>query len=293
MLRKLSLNSLFVVSIFLMGCSSVKPLNTKKIAAPIKFEAKKYDVKIGEVVLISFPKELSTKNSVLECDTQKLSPYTIGDTSYAYVAVSYFSKIKTFNCQLMNGKKKKVVATIQVFDKEFPSERLKVDKKRVTLNPKDLKRVQIEQVFLNQNYASSPALPLFSDGFELPIGNIVTSIYGSRRLFNNQKQTQHLGTDYRAAVGEPIMAANSGKVVVARDLFFTGYTVTIDHGLNIFTIYGHLSKLNVKEGETVKKGQLIGLSGVSGRVTGPHLHWGVKVNGHFVEGDSLVRESNP
>jgi len=100
-----------------------------------------------------------------------------------------------------------------------------------------------------------------------------------------------LGTDYRAKVGTEIRAANDGHIVVSRDLFYTGGTVTIDHGLNIFTVYGHLSKMLVKEGDYVKKGDIIALSGKSGRVTGPHLHWGVKVDGDFIDGDSLIEAS--
>ncbi len=286
-------NNLFMM-LLIAGCSSIKPISAPKqeVAKKEVFSPAKLDGKIGEVVRVSFPKNLVQSQSFLECDGDKLGIFSKDNTSYGFVAISYFSKLKTFSCELVSGQQRRLVATVKVHDKDFPSERLKVDQKRVSLNAKDLKRVRAEQVFLNQNYASSPAYPLFDQPFALPISNIVTSIYGSRRLFNHQKQTQHLGTDYRAAIGEPIYAANSGRVVVSRDLFFTGKTVTIDHGLNIFTIYGHLSRLDVKEGDTVKIGQVIGLSGATGRVTGPHLHWGVKVNGHFIEGDSLVRESS-
>ena len=94
-----------------------------------------------------------------------------------------------------------------------------------------------------------------------------------------------------APVGTPIEASNRGKVVLARDMFFAGKTVSIDHGLGIFTIYAHLSDINVTEGQIISKGDVIGLSGKTGRVTGPHLHWGTIVNGMAVEGDALVKST--
>ncbi len=291
--KEVSLNKLFL-SLFLASCSSISPISTtsnQEAEKPQPVISKELVVKPGEVVKVSFVKNQLTQGGILKCDSKSV-PYFISNDEYnAFIAESYFSKFKPIECVIEKNGKSNKVALIKVEDKEFPSERLNVDKRRVSLNTKDLKRVRKEQVFLNKNYASSPSNPYFEDSFMLPIDSLVTSIYGSKRIFNKSKQTQHLGTDFRAPVGEPIKAANSGKVVVARDLFFTGGTVTIDHGLGIFTIYGHLSKVQVQEGEFVPKGTQIGLAGATGRVTGPHLHWGVKVNGHFIEGESLVRES--
>lgn len=281
--------------IFFTSCAVIQNKSVEspeKKLKPAAIVANDYEVKPGEVVRISFEKNEISNQSTLECSEQKIPFFEKDGRYYAFVAESYFSRHKDVRCVLLKKNKEYVVANIKVAQKTFPSEKLNVDQRRVTLNPKDLKRVQIEQVFLNKNYASSPNHPFFTEAFILPIKNVVTSIYGSQRVFNNSKKTQHLGTDFRAAIGDPIYATNAGKIVVARDLFFTGKTVTIDHGLGIFSIYGHLSKIDAVEGEYVPKGAQIGLSGATGRVTGPHLHWGVKVNGHFVEGESLVKESD-
>lgn len=283
--------------IFIFVFSSCSQLSTRKeINETVpkqeqKIVAKNFTVRPGEAVQINFVINEKSEKSVLKCADKKIPFFERNGLFHAYIAESYFSQMKPILCQIHKNGKAIVVANIIVTDKEFPSEKLNVDQRRVTLNAKDLKRVRKEQVFLNKNYASSPDKPYFRDAFMLPIDAYVTSIYGSKRLFNNSKQSQHLGTDFRAAVGEPIKATNAGKVVVARDLFFTGNTVTIDHGLGIFSIYGHLSKVETVEGEFVPKGTLIGLAGATGRVTGPHLHWGVKVNGHFIEGESLVKTS--
>ena len=97
-----------------------------------------------------------------------------------------------------------------------------------------------------------------------------------------------MGTDFRAAVGELVRTANTGKVVLAKNLFYTGNTVIVDHGVGLFTLYGHLSHITVQKGDEVGQLEIVGLAGQTGRVTGPHLHWGVKSQGHWVDGFSLV-----
>jgi murein DD-endopeptidase MepM/ murein hydrolase activator NlpD len=104
-------------------------------------------------------------------------------------------------------------------------------------------------------------------------------MYGNKRVFNGQLKSYHNGVDFRARLGTPAVAANTGIVRLAKNLFYSGDAVIIDHGTNIFTIYAHLSKIKVAAGQRIEKGQLIGLTGATGRVSGPHLHWGVKING--------------
>ena len=203
------------------------------------------------------------------------------------MAESYFSDLKPFVCRVGED----IVARFTVEKKHFHRERLNVPKKMVYPSRKDRERIRREQDFLNNVYASSPKTTLFRGPFEIPLDTHVTSVYGTKRLYNNSKESQHLGTDFRAEIGRPIKNSHSGRVVVSRNLYYTGNTVTVDHGAGIFSIYGHLSKAHVSEGEYIPQGTIIGLAGATGRVTGPHLHWGVKVNGHFIDGDSLVRET--
>ncbi|MBK23405.1 MAG: peptidase M23 [Halobacteriovorax sp.] len=283
---------LILTFLLISGCASEKvieikaPVLEKQVTKPVS--PKNYIVRPGELIFISFSDLREGKNGELLCKGKSIPFYRGKDGLEAFVAETYFSKLKGYHCIFKVGKKEHVVAHIEVKDKEFPSEKLKVAKKKIFPPKKALIRIRKEQKFLNKNYRSSPRYPLFVKSFKKPLDSFVTSIYGSKRLYNNKKQSQHLGTDYRAAVGTPIYSANSGKVVVGRDLYYTGNTVTLDHGLSIFTVYGHLSKLNVVEGDYVPKGALIGWAGATGRVTGPHLHWGVKVYGNWIEGDSLV-----
>lgn len=237
-------------------------------------------VEPGKIVQIHLPDYFEGKN--INCSNGNFPVSQEAKPFYIY-AESYFSDMKEKKC-LANNVEIKIV----VREKQFPYEELKVDHKKVNLNKKDLARVVREQKILNKVYSNQSSSKSVKDVFKLPLNSKITSDYGKRRLFNNQRKGQHLGIDFRANVGKPVSVANNGQVVLAKDLFYTGNTVIVYHGLGIFTVYGHLSKINVKENEKIKKGQILGLAGMTGRVTGPHLHWGVKVNGQWVNGKDLL-----
>ena len=118
--------------------------------------------------------------------------------------------------------------------------------------------------------------PMWTASFLKPRTSVVTSEFGSGRLFNGALTTRHLGVDFRGAVGEPIRAANRGVVALVDNFFLAGNVVYIDHGAGVVTAYFHMSKTLVSAGDTVKRGQVIGLVGSTGRVTGPHLHWAAR-----------------
>ena len=111
----------------------------------------------------------------------------------------------------------------------------------------------------------------------------ITSGFGKARLYNEKLKSYHGGTDFRADIGTPLMACNNGKVVLAKERFYAGNSVVRDHGHGIYSCYFHMSRFNVKEGQNINKGDIIGLSGNSGRVTGPHLHFGIRVGGEQVD----------
>lgn len=260
--------------------------------APIKVveaNIQRGEIARGEVILLKFPQTKDRRDDALFCNGKKYPSFYRENSKerISLYSASYFSTERLTTCSI-GGRK---VVSIRVIHKEYPREYLLVDKKKLVLSSKDLKRVRGEQALLDKTYGRSSGVPYFMENFEEPIVSVVTSVYGTKRIFNNFKHSQHLGTDYRSAVGGEIIASNTGKVVLVKDLFYTGNTVIIDHGVNIFTIYGHLSKFKVREGSMIKRGDMVGLSGATGRVTGPHLHWGVKVDGHYVDGSYLVKAS--
>lgn len=260
------------------GCASAKnPKTAEMTIAP------------GEVRWLQF--EIPNNNVQLYCKGSEVKLEKTGNKAQGVVIASYFSELTPFTCDL---KEKDIVLETVFFKvepREYKSEKLRVAPKHIKLSAKDQKRADEEQIILNKIWASSPSKLLFETSFRQPLDSFVTSIYGTKRVYNKVKQGQHLGTDYRAAIGDKVPAANAGKVVFAGDLFYTGWTVIIDHGLDIFTVYGHCSKTLVEAGEMVKKGQIIALSGNTGRTSGPHLHWGVKVQNQYIDGYKLIEET--
>jgi len=278
---------LFFVLILVVSCAQIKM--NKKANYFKEFKPIHKDVPVGEVTTLIFSQDFP-ENYKIKCEKINVLTSIINNKRVGFLKVNYFRKVGSdISCYASFNEKKHLVAHVKVTEKKFPSEKIRVSGKRVFLSKKDLKRVRTEQKFLNSNYFNPAEVALFEKPFDIPLDSHVTSIYGTKRIFNNKKRGQHLGTDYRAPIGTKIRATSGGMIVVARDLFYTGYTVTIDHGLGIFTVYGHLSKLIVKEGDRVRKGDLLALSGNTGRTSGPHLHWGVKIQNDYIDGNSLVR----
>ena len=172
---------------------------------------------------------------------------------------------------------------LQIVDGNYKSETLRVEPGQITLSKKNPERVAREKKEIQRIYANSRNTRLWYGSFEKPLAGDTTSAFGTSRLFNGQHRSYHRGIDLRAGVGTPVKVSNSGFVRLARNLFYSGDIVIVDHGLGVFTNYAHLSKIEVMEGQYIARGDPIGLTGSTGRVSGPHLHWGVKVNGVYVD----------
>jgi murein DD-endopeptidase MepM/ murein hydrolase activator NlpD len=128
----------------------------------------------------------------------------------------------------------------------------------------------------------------WSGGFLLPVDDPSTSSFGTRSFFNGQPRSPHTGTDFLSPLGRPVRASNHGEVVLAEPLYFTGNTVIVDYGDGLYSLFAHLSELRAHQGDIVQPDTIVGLVGATGRVTGPHLHWGVKLQGANVDGLTLV-----
>ncbi|TAN57733.1 MAG: M23 family metallopeptidase [Rhodospirillales bacterium] len=166
--------------------------------------------------------------------------------------------------------------------------------KQVTPDPQTLERIKRENERIAQARAKSFPNALFADGFLLPSEGQISGVFGSQRILNGQPRSPHSGVDLAAPVGAPVLAAADGLVVLAEpDLFYTGLTVLIDHGLGVNTVYAHLSAIGVAPGQRVAKGQAIGKVGASGRVTGAHLHWGLSVGQVKLDPMSALKVSPP
>jgi murein DD-endopeptidase MepM/ murein hydrolase activator NlpD len=150
------------------------------------------------------------------------------------------------------------------------------------------KKIAADQVLKNKAFSHFMPVPQWSGNFVTPVDAKPTDSFGMSRVLNEELSSTHRGTDFPLKEGEPVVVSNSGRVVLAQELFYEGNCVVVDHGQRLFTIYMHLSKIQVKTGDKLRKGERLGLSGQTGRVTGPHLHMGVRWNGAYLDPTKLM-----
>ena len=177
--------------------------------------------------------------------------------------------------------------TLDVQPKQFSTRTLRVAPRYVEPPADETARILREAEALGKLYKRwTPRV--WTGAFILPIEAPPTSNFGSRSIFNGQPRSPHAGVDFSSPRGTPVRAPAAGMVVLASDLFFTGNTVVLDHGAGVVSVFAHLSSMSVQPGESVSEGAPLGLVGATGRATGPHLHWSVRLHGSRVDPLSLV-----
>ncbi len=191
--------------------------------------------------------------------------------------------------RLAGGEVRDLTRDVEIHAGHYLTGKLTVSPKFVSPGPEALKQIEEDSKLKAKIFAASAAEPLWTSSFRAPVTAQATDSFGTRRMFNGKLASVHKGMDYRAALGTPVRAGNSGVVVLARPLYFEGNCVIIDHGLGLYTLSMHFSRIDVKEGQHVAAGDQLGLSGATGRVTGPHLHWAVRWQGAYLDPAKLLR----
>jgi len=234
---------------------------------------RRVSIRFGEAIYELGPREQALENfALIGLDLGlKPGPYDLEMTVY-----------------LRDGRVEKLKHPVLVGARDFPVKKLWVKEEFVRPPPEVQGRIQREAEILEMVYSVREEKWLGEGAFERPHPGGMTPNFGEKRIYNNVPRSTHSGVDIEAAYGSPVRASNSGRVVLAKDLYFSGKTVIIDHGLGLFTFYCHFSRLNVSRGEMVKKGAVIALAGSTGRSTGPHLHWGVRLLGSRVDPAALL-----
>ena len=177
---------------------------------------------------------------------------------------------------------------VEIHPAHYRTGALTVSPKFVQPPPEAMKQIEDEGKLKQEVFSSSQDKPQWRGSFHAPVASTPTDSFGTRRMFNGKLASIHKGADFRAASGTPVHASNSGVVVLARPLYYEGNCVIIDHGMGLFTLSMHFSRIDVHEGQHVKAGDRLGLSGATGRVTGPHLHWAVRWEGAYLDPVKLL-----
>ena len=268
--------------------------STEKPAIELDYRS----LKPGEVIKVSVPQGEHLRQVELRFEKQKYRLYfdQTTQTWLGFVGLDFQLPPGQYSLEAImvdiQGNVSKVQIPLLVQIKKFPTKKLWVEPRYVTPPPEVTERIRRESALLRSIF-SLEAHSWFGEGkFILPTQGKINFNFGERRIYNNQPRSSHSGIDIAAVTGTPVLASNSGRIVLASELYFAGKTVIIDHGLGLYTFYAHLSQIKVKRDDKVVKGEVIGLVGATGRVTGPHLHWSVRLKGSRVDPLSLLALSD-
>ncbi len=187
------------------------------------------------------------------------------------------------------GASEKIELPFRIIPGSYRSEVLSVSGKHINPSPAEVARIKREGAEIKKLYERQTLTKHWAGHFLFPIESPVTSPFGTKRVYNGEMKSFHTGLDLKAPIGTAVRSAASGEVVLAKDLFMTGKTVILDHGYGVFTVYAHMSRLKVRPGQVVNPRQLLGLSGMTGRSSGPHLHWGAVVQKSKIDPIFLTR----
>lgn len=265
-----------------------------RASAEPTLEVRSRAVARGEILLVVVSGASATRPPTADFEGRALAFFPAASTGtwLAFIGLDLDAPTgpATLRAELRDasGRAVRKAETLDVAPGRFPLAELSVAQKFVTPAKSDLERAESESVRVHALYARGEQKRLFAGRFDPPIPGVATSRFGERRVFNGQPRAPHSGMDLKAKKGTPVRAPAEGRVVLAEPLYFSGNTIILDHGLGITTLYAHLSRVLVKRGDEVKKGQLLGRVGATGRATGPHLHWALKFHEARVDPYSLV-----
>ncbi|WP_308008824.1 peptidoglycan DD-metalloendopeptidase family protein [uncultured Fusobacterium sp.] len=243
----------------------------------IKFSGN--EVKQGGFFYVEYPinknYEIIFKNSLI-----KVKSFEENNKKIALIPVHYSTPVGVYTVKIIEENNEVFSKTVKILDGNFKKSYITVSK---TMSEKRSdKNMKTMTNFVAEAKKNPVKTKLWNSNFILPVKSKISSPFGAMRFVNDKVVGYHSGIDFPVPVGTTLKAANSGKIVLARELTTTGNTIVIDHGMNVFSSHAHMSVLNVKEGDTIKKGDIIGKSGNTGFTTGPHLHFTISIGTTFV-----------
>lgn len=255
---------------------------TAAVAVPTAILVQPAAIGPGDVLLV---RSRQAKSVVVMNKTYTLRKS--GEEYIRFIPIPIDAKPATYS---VTSADKKAKAAFTILKKTFEKDVITVSKQMESMR-QNTKRIEADQKRINKARSQSSPVPYFTDQFQMPAQGRLSTPYGYQRIVNGQPSSRHLAIDIANKEGTPVAASQNGKVVLAEYLYLTGYTVMIDHGLNVFSSYGHMSRLDVKAGQMVKKGQVIGKVGTTGFSTGPHLHYAMLIGNTFINPNPFFQRS--
>ena len=257
-------------------------------AEPLRVSALARAVRPGELVVLEIAGAEPGASVHVRAFDRDIPAYTTTEgTHRALVGIDLDVKPGTYAAAIDAGGAHAAYDLV-VAKRAFRTRTLTVDPAFVTPPESERERIERDAKLLEEVWRSSSPERLWRERFVRPVAEAANSAFGTRSIFNGQPRSAHGGADFLSPAGTAIHAPNAGRILVARELYFSGNTIVIDHGLGVFSMLAHLSAFDVREGDRVAAGQLVGRVGATGRVTGPHLHWAVRAGGARVDPLSLL-----
>lgn len=245
----------------------------------------------GGIALLGLPDY--QQETVVRFDGKRVAVFPYKDTWFAMAGIPLNAKPGDHHFSIEHHNGITLNTRISVIEKKYKEQHLTVkNKRKVNPNKKDLKRITLEKP--RKRKAKSTRTDIVPDvDFIWPVSGRISSIFGLRRFFNEQERSPHNGLDIAAVEGTPIKATAKGTVIDAGEFFFSGNMIYIDHGQGIISLYAHLSRIDVKPGDVVDTGDIIGAVGQTGRVTGAHLHFAVIANQTLIDPINMLPKNQP
>jgi len=285
-----------IVLIFLPGCPGAFQLSATTEGGKVTVCSQYRDISPGEVVKISLQSpRFSSAVAHFHGKDYMFVPDSSNSSFFLLIGLGLDMKPGIYELAIHinfpDGSRKEFPLVLPVSSRKFAVQNINVDEKYVFPSAKAQERIKKEFELVKEVYQAYAPGWLGHGNFIVPSNGKIRKNFGEKRIFNNEFHSRHRGVDIRSSRGTKVKAANSGKIVLKRNLYYGGNTVIIDHGAGLFSIYCHLSRVSAKKGDLVNKGEVIGRVGSTGRVTGPHLHWGVKLYDQFVSPFSILQIS--
>jgi len=258
------------------------------LAAALEVIARSRSTQPGELVLVAITAPPQTRRVRVRAFDREIPPYPVDERHWqALVGIDLDTRPGTYPIAVDADGHDTAAYQLVVRPRKFPTRRLTVDPDFVTPPASARERIESDAKLLDDVWHERSAR-LWHAPFVRPVPQAANSAFGTRSVFNGQRRNAHGGADFLSPAGTPVHAPNAGRIAVARDLYFSGNTVVIDHGLGLFSMLAHLSSFDVREGDRVEAGAVVGRVGATGRVTGPHLHWAVRAGGARVDPLSVL-----